>query len=267
VDLHRARNYQRTLWHGPLVYQPSPDTSRQSPGECFPHFIPPCRTDCSSPSTPGIVARSQPYAPPCLLFRSLFPLLHVLLFRCVPLTACLSLSCSDFLTGLLAFSAFIFPSRTDLSFLLISLRLSFLLVPLAFSSSSFSFPILGKPFPLSPRCSFIHQTSRSPYSRSSLRSLPTFVSSLLLCRSSISSLFSDSSFPNFRRVPGFSTLREATLSCVAVLVSVSHPRKRWGNVLFYLTATYLTGGRKEIHVDFSTVPVALRRPGNCPALT
>jgi hypothetical protein len=121
VDLHRARNYQRTLWHGPLVYQPSPDTSRQSPGECFPHFIPPCRTDCSSPSTPGIVARSQPYAPPCLLFRSLFPLLHVLLFRCVPLTACLSLSCSDFLTGLLAFSAFIFPSRTDLSFLLISL--------------------------------------------------------------------------------------------------------------------------------------------------
>jgi len=101
---------------GPLCISSAPTPAARARANVFPiSSLRAVLPYCSSPSTLGIVARSQPYAPPCFLFCSLFPLFRVLLFRCVPLTIFLSLSCTDFLTALFAFSAFIFPPRSFFS--------------------------------------------------------------------------------------------------------------------------------------------------------
>lgn len=104
---------------GPLCISSAPDTSRQSPGECFPHFIPPYQR------LQPLVSRN----------RLSFPALHPLpSLPVLPSSFCLALSRS------ISFSLSSFPSF----FLFISLIVSFQGSRLSFSHLSQSPPLAEK---------------------------------------------------------------------------------------------------------------------------
>lgn len=244
---------------GPLCISPAPDTSRQSPGECFPHFIPPCHQLQQPLGSRNRLPFSQLYTLPLPLFIfsisfSLSPpllpsLRHRILLPLIVASLILSIH-SSFMPHSFSFLLAAFKSY---GYVLLSPSLILLLL-----KSSFFLVFTKIPWISHLLLSF----SRSFLVPGSSSLIPPPLSLTLSFRCSI--------FPPLPPfwllipTPGLSRPFENKPLIVSVLVSVLHSRKTQGDVLFHLTAAYPTEGWKEIHVDFSTAPLVLPRPRDCP---
>lgn len=232
---------------GPLCISSAPDTSRQSPGERFPHFIPPChrlqqpldsRNRLSFP-TPAPLVRSTFLS--CSLFRSFrFPSLkRVAIF--LPLIAASRSRRSSSFRASLPFLPHHLTASVCLSFLCFFPSFSVLLEILSF-------------FP-----TWLFSSSLGFHVSFSLTLIP------LRVLSSLFDFFFFLQFLLFRLSLCFSLLTSHPFKSEPLVASVLVSRKRQGDALFHLTVTYPIERWKEIQVDFSMV--VLQRPRNCPTFS
>lgn len=212
---------------GPLCISSAPDTSRQSPGECFPHFIPPYRR-LQPLDSRNRLSCSQPCNP-------------------LPSSSVLSISFCPALSRFISFSLFYFPPP-----LIPYLR------SLSLSLSSLRFKDHASPHSFSISLSLF----LAPFSRFSLRRKPSLFCCSFLFLSFFSFLFFASSFLDFRPIL-CSRPFENGRSNTDTLVSVFHSRKTRENVLFHLTATYPAEGRKFTLIFRPHRSYVLSGPRNC----
>lgn len=130
---------------GPLCISSAPDTSRQSPGECFPHFIPPYRR-LQPLDSRNRLSCSQPCNP-------------------LPSSSVLSISFCPALSRFISFSLFYFPPP-----LIPYLR------SLSLSLSSLRFKDHASPHSFSLSLPFLHLSQGSPFAEGHLSSAALFFS-------------------------------------------------------------------------------------------